>query len=324
MEDLRCKRSTALKKLFVHMKGYIKECILGPLLKLMEATLELFVPLVIAGMIDTGIANGDPAYIWRMGLLLAALGFAGLLFSVTAQYFAARAAVGLVARIKHALFAHLQKLSYTELDKLGSSTMITRMTSDTAQLQNGVNLALRLLLRSPFVVFGAMIMAFTIDVRAALIFAAAIPILCVIVFGIMLISIPLYKKVQSALDLVTKATRENLSGVRVLRAFCREESEITDFRRKNEALTREQKFVGRISALMNPLTYIVINLAIVWLIHTGALRVEAGLITQGAVIALYNYMSQILVELIKMANLIISMTKAAACADLPFAVFAGG
>jgi len=304
-----------LKKLFIHMKGYVRECILGPLLKLFEATLELLVPLVIAGMIDTGITGGDTGYIWRMGLLLAGLGLAGLLFSVTAQYFAARAAVGFVARIKHALFAHLQKLSYTELDTLGSSTMITRMTSDTAQLQNGVNLALRLLLRSPFVVFGAMIMAFTIDFKAALIFACAIPVLCVIVFGIMLISIPLYKKVQSALDRVTKATRENLSGVRVLRAFCREEAEIDNFREKNESLTREQKFVGRIAALMNPLTYVVINLAIVWLIHTGAVRVEEGLITQGAVIALYNYMSQILVELIKMANLIITITKAVACGN---------
>ena len=221
-----------MKKLFIHMKGYGRECILGPLLKLLEAALELLVPLVIAAMIDTGISTADTGYIWRMGLLLAGLGLAGLLFSVTAQYFAARAAVGFVARIKHALFAHLQKLSYTELDTLGSSTMITRMTSDTAQLQNGVNLALRLLLRSPFVVFGAMIMAFTIDVQAALIFACVIPVLCVIVFGIMLISIPLYKKVQSALDRVTKATRENLSGVRVLRAFCREEAEIAGFRQK--------------------------------------------------------------------------------------------
>jgi len=304
-----------LRKLFTYMKGYGRECVLGPLLKLMEASLELLVPLVIAAMIDTGIEGGDHAYIWKMGLLLAGLGLFGLLFSVTAQWFAASAAVGFVARIKHALFAHLGKLSYSELDRLGASTMITRITSDTAQLQNGVNLTLRLLLRSPFVVFGAMIMAFTIDVRSALIFAAAIPVLSVVVFGIMLVSIPLYKRVQGALDRVTKATRENLSGVRVLRAFCREEAEITDFREKNETLASSQKYVGRIAALMNPLTYAIVNLAIVWLIHTGALRVEAGIITQGAVIALYNYMSQILVELIKLANLIITITKAVACGN---------
>ncbi|MBQ4043071.1 MAG: ABC transporter ATP-binding protein [Clostridia bacterium] len=304
-----------MRKLFRYMKGYGKQCVLGPLFKLLEASLELLIPLVIAQVIDVGIAGGDTGHIWKMGLLMAALGLIGLLFSVTAQYFAASAAVGFVARIKHALFAHLQKLSYSSLDKLGSSTMITRITSDTAQLQNGVNLTLRLLLRSPFVVFGAMIMAFTIDVRSALIFAAVIPALSVVVFGIMLVSIPLYKKVQAALDSVTKATRENLSGVRVLRAFCREEAETAEFREKTEALADAQKFVGRIAALMNPLTYVLINLAIVWLIHTGALRVEAGILTQGAVIALYNYMSQILVELIKLANLIITITKAVACGN---------
>ena len=304
-----------MRKLFRYMKGYGKQCVLGPLFKLLEASLELLIPLVIAQLIDVGIQNGNTGYIWKMGLLMAALGLIGLLFSVTAQYFAACAAVGFVTRIKHALFAHLQKLSYASLDRLGSSTMITRITSDTAQLQNGVNLTLRLLLRSPFVVFGAMIMAFTIDVRSALIFAAVIPALSVVVFGIMLISIPLYKKVQTALDRVTKATRENLSGVRVLRAFCREEAEMEDFREKTENLADAQKFVGRIAALMNPLTYVLINLAIVWLIHTGAVRVEAGILTQGAVMALYNYMSQILVELIKLANLIITITKAVACGN---------
>lgn len=304
-----------MKKLFVYMKGYGRQCVLGPLFKLLEASLELLVPLVIAAIIDRGIAGGDRGYILRMGLLLAALGLVGLIFSVTAQYFAADASVGFVARIKHALFAHLQSLSYAELDKLGTSTMITRMTSDMNQLQNGVNLTLRLLLRSPFVVFGAMIMAFTIDVRAALVFAVAIPVLSVVVFGIMLVSIPLYKKVQSRVDGVLRATRENLNGVRVLRAFCREEAEVREFEEKNDALTDAQKFVGRISALMNPLTYVIINAAICALIYTGALRVEAGLLTQGAVIALYNYMSQILVELIKLANLIITITKAVACGN---------
>ncbi|MGM9652414.1 MAG: ABC transporter ATP-binding protein [Eubacteriales bacterium] len=304
-----------MKKLFAYMKGYERQCVLGPLFKLLEATLELLVPLVIAAMIDRGIAGGERGFLWRMGLLLAALGFAGLLFSVTAQYFAADAAVGFAARLKHALFAHLQKLSYSELDKLGTSAMITRMTSDMNQLQNGVNLTLRLLLRSPFVVFGAMIMAFTIDVRSALIFVCAIPVLSAVVFGIMLLSIPLYKKVQSQLDGVLRAARENLNGVRVVRAFCREEAEIRGFEEKNSALTAQQKFVGRISALMNPLTYIIINAAIAALIYTGALRVEAGILTQGAVIALYNYMSQILVELIKMANLIITITKAVACGN---------
>ena len=304
-----------MKKLLSYMKGYGRECVLGPLFKLLEATLELFVPLVIARLIDVGIAAGDRGACVRACLLLALLGLVGLAFSVTAQYFAARAAVGFVARLKHALFSHLTRLSYAEADRLGVSTMITRMTSDMNQIQNGVNLTLRLLLRSPFVVFGAMVMAFTIDARAALVFVAAIPLLALVVFGIMLVSIPLYKKVQSSLDRVTKDTRENLNGVRVLRAFCREEEEIRAFRADNEALSASQRFVGRISALMNPLTYVLVNLAVAVLIYTGAVRVEAGILTQGAVIALYNYMSQILVELIKMANLIISLTKAVACGN---------
>ncbi len=304
-----------MKKLFVYMKGYGHAIVLSPLFKLIEATLELFVPLVIAQLIDVGLTDGDRGYITKMCLLLAALGLIGYGFSIIAQYFAAKVAVGFTARVKHALFAHLGRLSYTEIDDLGTSTMITRMTSDMNQIQNGVNLTLRLLLRSPFVVFGAMVMAFTIDVKAALIFAVVIPVLCLVVFGIMLVSIPLYKKVQGALDAVLKATRENLTGVRVVRAFCREDAEVSDFAEKNETLNKEQKFVGRISALMNPVTYILINLAIVWLIHTGAMRVSEGILTQGAVIALYNYMSQILVELIKMANMIITLTKAVACGN---------
>ncbi|MBR2848629.1 MAG: ABC transporter ATP-binding protein [Clostridia bacterium] len=301
-----------MKKLLVYMKGYGGAIVLSPLLKLIEAALELFVPLVIARVVDRGVAGGDRGYITGMCLLLGALGVIGYIFSIIAQYFAAKVAVGFVARVKHVLFAHLGRLSYTEMDTLGSATMITRMTSDMNQMQSGINLALRLLLRSPFVVFGAMVMAFTVDVKAALTFAVAIPVLCIVVFGIMLVSIPLYKKVQAKLDAVLKATRENLSGVRVIRAFCHEKEETEDFHNKNEALTREQKFVGRISALMNPITYIIINLATVWLIHIGAIRVEMGILTSGAVIALYNYMSQILIELIKMANLFITITKAIA------------
>ncbi len=301
-----------MKKLFAYMKGYGKAAVLSPLFKLIEATLELLVPLVIARVIDVGISEGDRGYILQMCGLLALLGIVGYAFSITAQYFAAKVAVGFTARVRHALFAHLTRLSYTELDGMGTSTMITRLTGDMNQLQNGVNLTLRLLLRSPFLVFGAMIMAFTVDVQAALVFAVIIPILCLVVFGIMLVTIPLYKKVQASLDGVTKATRENLSGVRTLRAFGREEAEIFDFTEKNRKLNRSQNFVGRISALMNPVTYVLLNLATVWLIHTGALRVEMGILTQGAVIALYNYMSQILVELIKMANMIITLTKAVA------------
>ena len=301
-----------MKKLFVYLKDYRKESVLGPLFKLLEATFELIVPLVVAAIIDTGIGSGDKGYILRMCLVLVALGLVGLLCSVTAQYFAAKASVGFVTRLRHVLYRHLQGFSYQTLDQVGISTLITRMTSDMNQVQTGLNLALRLLLRSPFVVFGAMIIAFTIDSRAALWFAAAIPALSLVVFSIMLVTMPLYKKVQGLLDKVLGATRENLTGVRVLRAFGKEDAEIDAFEQKNEALTVMQKHVGRISALMNPVTYVIINVAILCLIHTGALRVEAGIITQGAVVALYNYMSQILVELIKLANLIITITKSLA------------
>ena len=303
-----------MKKLLVYLKDYIKESILGPLFKLLEALFELFVPLVIAAIIDTGIENGDTGYIIKMCLVLVLLGFVGLAFSITAQYFAAKASVGFVSKIRHVLFGHIQSLSYSELDQIGTSTLITRMTSDMNQVQNGMNLALRLLLRSPFVVFGAMIMAFTIDVPSAMIFVYVTIVLLIVVFGIMLGSIPLYKKVQQKLDAVMTVTRENLTGVRVIRAFCKEDEETVNFVTKNE-LTASQKFVGKISALMNPVTYVIINLAIIWLIHTGAVRVEAGILTQGAVVALYNYMSQILVELIKLANLIINITKSIACGN---------
>ena len=304
-----------MKKLLKYMRGYGKECVLGPLFKLLEATFELFIPLVVAAIVDTGIGNGDQSYIVKMVLVMIALGFIGLASAVTAQYFAARAAVGFSARLRHAVLKHILTLSHSQIDTLGTSTMITRMTSDINQVQNGVNLTLRLLLRSPFVVFGAMVMAFTIDVQAALVFAGVIPVLCVIVFGIMLITMPMYKRVQNALDAVTSATRQNLSGVRVLRAFCMERQETAAFEERTATLTQRQFSSARISALMNPITFVVINLAVVILIQVGAIKVQAGILTQGLVIALYNYMSQILVELIKMANLIISMTKAAASAN---------
>lgn len=302
-----------MKKLFVYLKEYRRESVLGPLFKLLEAGFELIVPLVVAAIIDRGIREADRGYVIKMCLVLVALGLVGLLCSVTAQYFAARASVGFATKLRSALYRHIQGFSYQTLDHLGTSTLITRMTSDMNQVQTGLNLTLRLLLRSPFVVFGAMIMAFTIDFQAALWFAAAIPALSLVVFGIMLASIPLYRKVQGMLDRVLGATRETLTGVRVLRAFGKEDSEIAAFREKNDAHTAMQKYVGRISALMNPVTYVIINLAILLLIHTGALRVEAGIIGQGAVVALYNYMSQILVELIKLANLIINITKSVAC-----------
>ena len=310
-----------MKELLVYLKDYKKESILGPLFKMLEASFELFVPLVVADMIDVGIANKDSGYIVGRCLLLVLLGVIGLTCSLTAQYYAAKASVGFVKKIRHSLYAHLQGLSYGELDRLGTSTLITRMTSDVNQVQSGVNLTLRLFLRSPFVVFGAMIMAFTIDVKAALVFAVAIPALSVVVFGIMLVCIPLYRKVQKRLDGVLGLTRENLTGVRVLRAFCREEEEVDDFHKKNEELTAMQKYVGRISALLNPLTYVILNLAIVALVWTGALQVEAGILTQGAVVALYNYMSQILVELIKLANLIINITRSIACGNRIAALF---
>lgn len=310
-----------LFKLLVHIKSYKKECVFGPLFKLLEALLELFVPLVIASIIDDGIANGNKGYVIGMTALLVGLGAVGLAFSITAQYFAAKAAVGFSTKVKHELFRHIESLSWSEIDHVGTSTLITRMTSDMNQIQSGVNMTLRLLLRSPFVVFGAMIMAFTINIQAALIFAAAIPVLSVVIFGIMLWCIPLYKKVQQRLDRVLGITRENLTGVRVVRAFCKEDEEISEFTRSNEELTTGQKFVGRISALMNPLTYVIINLAIIWLIQTGAVQVNAGDLSQGDVVALYNYMSQILVELIKLANLIISLTKSVACGNRVQALF---
>lgn len=304
-----------MKKLLCYLKEYKKESVLGPLFKLLEATLELFVPLVVAAIIDTGIGNQDRGYVVKMCLVLVLLGLIGLAFSVTAQYFAAKAAVGFVSKIRHVLFGHIQKLSYAELDTQGTSTLITRMTSDMNQVQNGVNLTLRLLLRSPFVVIGAMVMAFTIDVKAALVFVVGIPALAVVVFGVMLACIPLYRKVQNRLDKVLGLTRENLTGVRVLRAFCKEEEQEAEFQKQNQTLTDTQKFVGRISALLNPLTYVIINVAIIALIWIGAIRVDMGIITQGAVVALYNYMSQILTELIKLANLIINITKSVACGN---------
>ena len=304
-----------MKSLFAYMKDYKKECVLGPLFKLLEASFELMVPLVMAAVIDVGIANGDRGYIGRMCLVMAALGVIGLVCSITAQFFAAKASVGVAAKLRHALFAHIQELSFTEMDTAGTSTLITRMTSDINQVQNGLNLALRLLLRSPFVVFGAMVMAFTIDVPAALVFVVAIPLLAVVVFGVMLWTMPRYKKVQAGLDRVLGNTRENLTGVRVIRAFGREEAETGRFETENNALTKLQEHVGRVSALMNPVTYVIINLATVVLIWVGAVRVDTAIITQGAVVALINYMSQILVELIKLANLIINITKALACAS---------
>ncbi len=304
-----------MKKLLIYLRDYKKESVLGPLFKLLEASFELIVPLVVAAMIDTGIGSGDKGYIWRMCLIMAALGLIGLVCAVTAQYFAAKAAVGFATKLRHGLFAHIQSLSFSQMDKEGTSTLITRMTSDINQVQSGVNLVLRLFLRSPFIVFGAMLMAFTVDVKAALIFVVVIPVLSVIVFGIMLISIPLFKKVQEKLDGVMGITRENLTGVRVIRAFGEEEHEILKFDSETDALKHMQTFAGKISALMNPLTYVVINAGLVALIYVGALRVEAGILSQGQVVALVNYMSQILVELVKLANLIITVTKAVACGN---------
>ena len=304
-----------MKKLLKYLKGYEKQCVLGPLFKLLEATFELFVPLVVARIVDTGIGTGDRGYVVKMCLVMVALGVIGLVCAVTAQYFSAAAAVGFSARLRHAVLERILGLSYSQADTLGTSTMITRMTSDINQVQNGVNLTLRLLLRSPFVVFGAMVMAFTIDFQAALVFAGVIPVLCLVVFGIMLLTMPLYKRVQAGLDRVTSATRQNLTGVRVLRAFCMEEAETDAFCAQTEELTQRQLTAGRISNLMNPLTYVIINLAVVILVQVGAVKVDGGILTQGLVIALYNYMSQILVELIKMANLIINITKAVACGN---------
>ena len=304
-----------MKQLLKYMKGYEKQCVLGPLFKLLEATFELLIPLVVAAIVDKGIGSGDGGYIVKMCLVMVALGVIGLICAVTAQYFAASAAVGVSARLRKAVMGHIMGFSYTQIDEVGTSTLVTRMTSDINQVQNGVNLTLRLLLRSPFVVFGAMIMAFTIDFEAALVFAGVIPMLCIVVFGIMLITMPMYKRVQAALDRVTAATRQNLAGVRVLRAFCAEDRERENFASQTQELTRRQLGAGRISALMNPVTFVMINLAVILLVKIGAVKVEHGVLTQGLVIALYNYMSQILVELVKMANLIITMTKAVACAN---------
>ncbi|MBS5514918.1 MAG: ABC transporter ATP-binding protein [Roseburia intestinalis] len=310
-----------MKKLLVYLKDYKKESVLGPLFKLLEATFELIVPLVMAAIIDTGVATGDKSYIMKMCMVLVLLAVIGLTCSITAQYFAAKAAVGFATKLRHALFAHIESLSFTEMDTVGTATLITRMTSDVNQVQNGVNLVLRLFLRSPFIVFGAMVMAFTIDVKAALVFVVTIPLLSIIVFGIMLISIPLYKKVQSALDKVLGITRENLTGSRVIRAFNKEDDEKVHFNENNDLLTRAQIYVGKISALMNPLTYAIINGAIVVLVWTGAVRVDNGYITQGEVVALINYMSQILVELVKLANLIININKSIACGNRIQSIF---
>ena len=303
-----------MKKLLKHMKGYRAAAISAPFFKVLEAIFELMIPLVVAEIIDVGIKNSDRPYVFKMCGLMILLGLVGFTCTLFAQYFAARAAVGFSANIRSAVFGHAQRLSFSDIDRMGTSTMITRITNDVNQVQSGVNLTLRLFSRSPVIVFGSMIMAFTLDVKSALIFTVAIPILCVIVFGIMLGSIPLYKKVQAKLDRVLGITRENLAGTRVIRAFANENSEIKEFDQNNEALNIAQKFAGKFSALMNPVTCLVVNLAIVALVYTGAIRVEAGILTQGTVIALYNYMSQILVELVKLANLIITMTKAAACA----------
>lgn len=304
-----------MKSLLVYLKDYKKESVLAPLFKMLEASFELLVPLVMAAVIDVGIAGRDRPYIIRMCLVLIALGLIGLACSITAQYFSARAAAGFGTGVRHALFEHIQGFGFAEMDRLGSSTLITRMTSDINQCQSGVNLVLRLFLRSPFIVFGAMIMAFTVDAKAAWVFVVVIPVLSVIVFGIMLITMPLYRKVQERLDSVLLATRENLSGVRVIRAFNKEQEEKERFGRSNQLLTDAQKYVGKISGLMNPLTYIVINGGIIALIYAGAVRVNTGSLTQGEVVALINYMSQILVELVKLANLIITVTKAVACGN---------
>ena len=301
-----------MKKLLVLLKDYKKETVLGPLFKLLEASFELFVPLVIVAIIDTGVSNGDTNYILKMCLVLVVLALIGFVCAITAQYFAAKAAVGMAAKLRHVLFEHIEKLSYTELDTVGTSTLITRMTSDVNQVQNGVNLVLRLFLRSPFIVFGAMIMAFTVNVKAALVFVVTIPMLSIVVFGVMYASIPLYKKVQAALDRVLGITRENLTGVRVIRAFNKEESEIKSFNESNDRLTDMQIFVGKIAALTSPLTFIIVNVATIALVWTGAIQVNDGIISQGEVVALVNYMSQILVELVKLANLIVSVTKSIA------------
>lgn len=310
-----------MKRLLKYLKDYKKESVLAPLFKLLEAFFELLVPLVMANIIDIGIADKDMGYVTKMGFCLLALAVVGLVSSITAQFFAAKAAVGFSTQLRQALFDHIQGLNFTNIDRAGTSTMITRMTSDINQVQSGVNMVLRLFLRSPIIVFGAMIMAFTIDVKSALIFVVAIPLLAIVVFGIMMWTMPLYKKVQSGLDKVLGVTRENLTGVRVIRAFHKEEEEEAKFKGLTEALADSQTFVGKISAVMNPVTYVIVNGAVIALIYTGAVQVNVGNLTQGEVIAIINYMSQILVELVKLANLIITITKALACADRVAGVF---
>lgn len=310
-----------MRKLLIYLKDYKKESVLAPLFKMLEAIFELFVPLVMSAVIDVGIKNSDKPYIIRMCLVLVALGIIGLVCSITAQYFAAKAACGFATKLRHSLFDHIQSLSFSEMDTIGTSTLITRMTSDINQVQNGVNMTLRLFLRSPFVVFGSMIMAFTISLKAALIFVIAIPLLSAVVFGIMYMSIPLYKNVQSNLDDVLRITHENLTGSRVIRAFHKEDNEIEQFENSNNSLSKLQIYVGKISALMNPITYTIINISIVALIWTGAIQVNIGNISQGNVVALVNYMSQILVELVKFANLIVLINKAIACGNRVESVF---
>lgn len=304
-----------MKQILKYLKEYKKECICAPLFKLLEASFELIVPLVMAAIIDNGITASDKLYIWKMGGVLVLLAAVGLVSSVTAQYFAAKAAVGFSTKLRHILFEKIESLSFSKMDTVGTSTLITRMTSDINQVQSGVNLVLRLFLRSPFIVFGAMAMAFTVNVRAAMVFAVTIPLLSIVVFSVMAASLPLYKKVQSSLDTVLSHTRENLEGTRVIRAFNKQNDEIDSFNRDNEFLTNMQQVVGRISALTNPLTFIIINIATIAVIVSGGKQVYAGILTQGEVVALVNYMSQILVELIKLANLIVQVTKAVACGN---------
>ena len=310
-----------MKKLLIFLKDYKKETVLAPLFKLLEASFELLIPLVVASIVDYGIGQSDLSYVYRMGGIMVLLGVVGLIAAVTAQYFSAKAAVGFATGLRSALFKHIQSLSYTEIDTVGASTLITRLTSDINQVQSGVNMTLRLLLRSPFIVFGAMIMAFTVDVKSALIFVGVIPLLSLVVFGVMVITMPMYKQVQKRLDEVLALTRENLTGIRVIRAFHKEKEEIENFKKDNEELTGMQLLVGKISGLMNPITYVIVNLGLVLLIYTGALQVDTGVLTQGQVVALINYISQILVELIKLANLIVLITKALSCANRISSVF---
>ena len=311
-----------MKELLVYIKEYTKECILGPFFKLLEACFDLAVPLVMASVIDKGIASGDKGYIFKYGGILILLAVIGLTCSITAQFFAAKAAAGFAANVRYALFKHIESLSFTEMDGIGTSTMITRMTSDINQLQSGVNMALRLFLRSPFIVFGAAVMAFTIDVKAAIVFVVVIPLLAIVIFGIMLASMPLFKKVQARLDNVMGITRQNLTGVRVIRAFNKEAAEIENFADSNEKLSSMQLFVGRISALANPVTYVMVNIALIALLWTGGIQVDGGNLTQGEIVALVNYMSQILVELVKLANTIVLSTKAVACGGRVQAILA--